>query len=279
MFEVTDLFQKYPTGGDFVLKGIRLQIKQGSFNILLGQNGSGKSSLMKCLAGIQPWSKGEIFFNGQDRGFDRPDFNRGLMFVSEDIALPNYSLETLTRIYEEIWGRFDRSVFDRILSYGRIDSKSTSAGLSRGQKALTQFALTLAIHAETLLIDEITAVLDPYVRARVVDELLKYNRENGSTIIVATNIATEFAGVSGNAILIEAGKIYLNGPVDELANEFVVVDVPVGGETAYPGFVILSNRSSDQTRLIGRRGPVDPGNGYRVTLEEMFIFLSARKAS
>ena len=276
-FEVSDLEMRYPHG-DLVLKDLSINFERGGFHILLGQNGSGKSSLMKCLAGIQSWSKGEILHRGFSRKFDRRDFNGGIISISEDVVLPNMKIETLAAIYKEVWGEFDQEVFARLLSYSKISQSKLPLQLSRGQKALAQVALALATGIDTLIIDEITAVLDPYVRGQLVSELINFNREKGTTIIVATNIATEFRGLDAHVVLLEHGSILLSGVMSEVSKEFVLVeerpDIDLGKFVHLPG--VTATRI-----LIGRRHDVLERAhllSLPITIEDIFIYLTGRGA-
>ena len=248
---------------------------------MLGQNGSGKSTLLKCFAGIQPWTSGDILRRGISRQDDVKDFNSKMILVSEDIMLPNFLISDLAQIYEEIWLEFDSSLFQKILGFADISDKRRPNQLSRGQKALVQLGLALAAGVETMLIDEVTAVLDPYVRNRIVGEIMSYNRRKSATVVIATNIATEFTGFDTEMILLEKGHIFLSGKFSELQKEFTKLTSPTGsGFVVPPGFIEISGPSDTGIICVGRRLDFigkTIAEEMIVTLEDMFIYLSGRR--
>ncbi|RYZ69876.1 MAG: ABC transporter ATP-binding protein [Proteobacteria bacterium] len=220
-FEVKDLIKSY--GGHKALNRINLSLEKGSMTLLLGSNGSGKSTLMRCLAGHMYWDSGEIFRFGQDRRTDRTGYNAGLHFISEDITPPQVPLKDLRELYKSLYGKFDDEIFNRLISLSGISLDKNLTQVSRGQKIQGLLALSLAVHPETLLIDEATAVLDPHVRDQLMKELSRMNADFGMTILLATNIANEITSLKGRLIVMRAGSIHLDKADDQISMEEVLL--------------------------------------------------------
>lgn len=204
-FEVFDLKKLYLEKP--ALDGVSLRIEKGSLTFLLGSNGSGKSTLLKCLAGHEYWTSGRILRQGTDRSDDRDGYNHGLQFISEDIIPPALPLNELKEIYEKVYGRFDERLFSRLIDLSGIALTQNLTQVSRGQKVQGLTALALATAPDTLLIDEATAVLDPFVRTAIMKEIELLNQRNGMTVVLATNLANEFVSLKGRVLILREGKI------------------------------------------------------------------------
>lgn len=281
-FSVQNLTVNYG-GKTPAINALSLEIEAGTFNVLLGQNGSGKSTLLRCLGGMQSPYEGEILRLGRSRRQDYSDFNSQIISVSEEIALPFFNLEKLSAIYKEIWPTFDQETFLRILSVGDISPKKRSDQISRGQNILAQFALGLASKCSTILIDEVTAVLDPYIRRFVVKELSDHQKRNGATIVLATNVATEIVDTDVRIFLIKAGKVFISGTYESLVPKFI--KILIKSEQIRPppiGFSELSSEGNDIV-YIGLAGAEKKLTeaftvlNKKPTMEEMFIYLSDRR--
>jgi ABC-type multidrug transport system ATPase subunit len=285
VFEIKDLSIWYGPKASKAIDSLSINFNENSVNIILGQNGSGKSSLLRCLAGLQHWQEGDIVRFGLSRSYERPDFNADQILISEDLNLQYLSLSEYAEAYSEIWPKFDFETFRRILAWGEVSERKTYGQLSRGQKILGQFALGLATQCKIILIDEVTAALDPYVRAKVADELLRYKENLKATIVFATNIATEFNHFDPNVFLLKNGKLYLQGLLSEIRNEFVKVVVKRDELDSYEskGFVLLYTLLSGDVCLIGRNNSSESVKSIKsadtITLEEIFVFLSHRGVS
>lgn len=280
IFDIQNLKLWYLSRAVKALDGITLKIFDSQINVILGQNGSGKSSLLKCLAGIQKWNEGDIFRNGLSRKTDWKNFNSDQILISEDITLPQFSLSELVEIYSEVWPKFDSTVFQRIISIGEISASKKSSQLSRGQKILVQFALGLATGCRIILIDEVTAALDPYVRGSVAEELLAYQKKHSATVVLATNIATEFQA-DVRLILLKSGRIYLQGPSSELAKEFVKFKATKDRIANIKNWAPLKTSSNGEHWIICQKQDFTISDDFEVdvdpvSIEEIFVYLSFR---
>lgn len=207
-FDISNLKKSY--FGKPALDGINLKIETGSLTFLLGSNGSGKSTLLKCLATHVHWDAGTILRRGADRAVDRGNYNQGLHYISEDIAPPPVPLSELRELYKDLYGKFDDDLFSRFVDLSGLKLTENLTQGSRGQKVQGLLALTLAVHPEVLLIDEATAVLDPYVRTALMRELETLNSKNQMTLILATNIANEITSLKGRLIMLKDGRVVMD---------------------------------------------------------------------
>jgi ABC-type multidrug transport system ATPase subunit len=275
-------YDKHPA-----LKGISLEIKTNSMNFLLGANGSGKSTLLKCLAGHQDWNSGEIYRHGQSRSKDHAEFNRGLHFISEEIVPPKMPLTLLAEVYKSIHGNWDDELFKRFLTWSGLNSAKNLEGVSRGQRIQALMALSLATSPEVLLVDEATAVLDPFIRNRLISEIETLHKKTGMTVVIASNIATELTGLQGRLIILRDGQVVIDREAENVSHGFCKIRVePEDKNKAIDlGLTYLDRNSDGSHTFIGPSHAINnPMFKYKmdqrnISFEEIFMFFSDRKAA
>ena len=240
------------------VNNLTLDIKRGSFTVILGHNGSGKSTLAKMLNGLNKPTFGDIFVDGINTKdeeteievkrrvgmvFQNPDNQLIASIVEEDVA---FGPENLGLEPEVIRERVDNA----LKSVGMEEFKnSTSHRLSGGQKQRIAIAGIIAMEPECLVLDEPTAMLDPKGRRAIIETLHKLNREKGITVILITHYMEE-AENADRVLVMNDGEIIKDGtPNDVFKNvellKSVGLDVPQTTELLYQmqkiGFNINTN--------------------------------------
>ncbi len=252
---------------------ISLDIKKGSFTVILGHNGSGKSTLAKMLNGLNKPTKGDVFVNGintKDEAteievkrtvgmvFQNPDNQLIASIVEEDVA---FGPENLGIEPKEIRRRVDNA----LKAVGMYEFKdSTPHKLSGGQKQRVAIAGIIAMEPSCLVLDEPTAMLDPKGRTEIINTLIKLNRENGITIVLITHYMEE-AEKADRVLVMNDGKIIDDGTPKEIFKNVeklkaVGLDVPQTTELLYElsrkGLKIDTNVISiDDTALKIKKAP------------------------
>ncbi len=198
-----------------ILDDISFTIKQGDFVSIVGQNGSGKSVLVKHINGILIPTKGDVFVDGINTKDDSKIYDIrqkvGFMFqdpenqiiagtVEEDVAFGPSNLGVERKIMRE---RVDETLKKlRMYEYRKFDVNKLSGGVK--QKLV--LAGTLVMNARCLVLDEPTSMLDPVNRKNIMDELIKLNKEENITLILLTHHMEE-AKLANKFFLLESGKI------------------------------------------------------------------------
>lgn len=211
-----------------VLKGIDIEIEQGTFVAVLGHNGSGKSTLAKLLNLILRPTAGKIWVQGKE--ITRPDLTDdevfdirekiGMVFqnpdnqlvssvVEEDVA---FGPENLGVPPEEIRKRVDEA----LAAVGMSGfARHSPHQLSGGQKQKIAIAGVIAMLPACIIFDESTAMLDPTGRAEVMKTISMLNREKGITVIHITHNMNE-AVLADRVLVMDDGQIALDGPPKEV---------------------------------------------------------------
>ena len=178
------------------LKNLNLSINKGEYIVVLGHNGSGKSTFAKLLNGLLLPTSGKVFVDGFDTTnkdeiwevrkragmvFQNPDNQIVATTVEEDVA---FGLENIGVPTQEMQGRIDNALQEvSMIEYKQKEPHM----LSGGQKQRVAIAGILAMYPDIIILDEATAMLDPKGRKDVLAMIDKLNHQMGKTIIHITH--------------------------------------------------------------------------------------------
>lgn len=200
------------------LDGININIPKGQFVVVLGHNGSGKSTFAKHLNALLLPSDGKLIINGYDTKdesnlwnirqsagmvFQNPDNQLIATIVEEDIA---FGPENLGVESSEIYKRVDEALNSVNMQEFRNNAPHL---LSGGQKQRIAIAGILAMKPDCIVLDEPTAMLDPVGRKEVIETITKLNKEENITIILITHYMEEAVNAD-RVIVVEKGKIVMD---------------------------------------------------------------------
>jgi len=218
---------EYPAEDNAVVavKGVDLEIEDGSFVCICGENGSGKSTLAKLMNGLlQPTSgvvtvdgkttvtdeEEELFAIRQKVGmvFQNPDNQMIASIIEDEIA---FGPENLGVPREEIGERIEYA----LSAVGMTEYRhNTPYKLSGGQKQRIAIAAVLAMRPEVLVLDESTAMLDPKGRAEVLKVAHELN-DQGITIVLITHFMEE-ATQADRVVVMSEGRIVMDGTPEKV---------------------------------------------------------------
>ncbi len=219
------------TPGTKALNNISLEIKRGEFIVMVGRNGSGKSTFARLLNALLIPTNGTILINGIDTHiekhlwdirstvgmiFQNPDNQIVGTIVEEDVA---FGPENLGVEPKEIRKRVDEA----LESVGISEfAKSEPHQLSGGQKQKVAIAGILAMKPECIVLDEATSMLDPVGRKETMRTIKKLNKEEGITIIHITHNMDEAADAD-RVIVIDEGKIVADGKPEKVFSDVQMI--------------------------------------------------------
>lgn len=225
MIKTKNLYLKYE--GDFVLKNINLDIKEGSFTAIIGANGSGKTTLAKHFNALLLPTKGDVLVDGistkqnelnarKKVGFVFQNFEDQLIhsIVEEDIA---FGLENLGLKENAIRGIVNETLANLNI---RHLAKSNVNMLSQGQKQLVALAGVLAMKPKCIVFDEPTTMLDAKNKKNILDTINNLNKKCKITIILITNVLDDVK-CSENVIVMKNGNVIFNGEKSKLNNKIL----------------------------------------------------------
>lgn len=248
IIKIDNLYFQYPHGEDeepkLAIKGVSLEIEEGSFTAIIGQNGSGKSTIAKNLNGLLLPSKGAVYVSGMDTRdedkiwdirqtagmvFQNPDNQLVSAIVEDDVA---FGPENIGIDPVEIRARVDEAL--DAVKMGKYKRKAPHL-LSGGQKQRIAIAGVVAIRPRCIIFDEPTAMLDPRGRKDIMEIIEKLHHE-GITVILITHFMDE-AVKADRVVIMNKGEILLDGTPEHVFSQDELIrsarlDVPMAAEIA-----------------------------------------------
>ena len=234
----TENLTKAYDGQTEVLKDISFSVQAGEVVVVVGPSGCGKSTLLRCLNLLEPVSGGKIYLKGQEIGRAQKNAHQirekiGMVFQSYDLFPHLNMIQNIALAPRRVQKRNREEVHEeaiKLLKRVGLDEKAKAfpRQLSGGQKQRVAIVRALIMQPEILLLDEITAALDPEMVREVLQVVLELARE-GMTMVIVTH-EMEFAkAVADRIVFLDQGKIVEEGnpkeffsyPKTERAKQFL----------------------------------------------------------
>lgn len=199
-----------------VLDNLNLELDSGQIVGLVGPNGTGKSTLLRILAGLEKTYKGEILINGK-----KPDYNtyKEISYQADKFTLDEkISVKEVVKTYKKFFDDFDEDKFYKLFNEFKLPFDSKVREMSKGMREKLQIALSLSRKTGIYLLDEPISGVDPSARKAIINIILN-NFEEDSLLIISTHLISQIEPLLDRVLFLSEGKIYLNKTVDEIRLE------------------------------------------------------------
>jgi ABC-2 type transport system ATP-binding protein len=208
-------------GKKTALDAITLSVAAGSAYALLGRNGSGKSSLVRCLLGQLRPERGRAELFGEDVWRHRARLMERIGVVPEDPdAPPDSRVRELAWFSSKLYPHWEQSAFDRRIHRFGIPASSRFSDLSKGQKKQVSLALALATSPELLILDDPTLGLDVVARKSLFEEVLGDMADRGITVFITTHDLAPIEGIADRTGILRDGRLVLDEEMETLKARF-----------------------------------------------------------
>lgn len=203
---------------DLVLKGLNLQVEQGSIYGFLGPNGSGKTTTIRLLLGLLPSSKENVKLFGHNLQDNRINILSKTGSLIEQPSLYEHlsgfdNLEITRRIRNANKNRIDKAL--ELVDLKTASEKKVKE-YSLGMKQRLGLAIALLSEPELLILDEPVNGLDPNGIIEIRELLLKLNKENGITIFLSSHLLSEIEKIVTHLGVLSKGKLVFQGQYNDL---------------------------------------------------------------
>lgn len=213
MVEIVGLHKKF--GKNNVLNGIELNINKGGIFAVLGPNGSGKTTIIKCILGMVIPDNGSIkVFNTNIK--KSSDYRKQIDYLPQIANFPsNLKVIELIRMIKDLRGQTDKDQ-ELIESFKLKPFLNKKLGtLSGGTKQKVNIVLTFMFNSPIIILDEPTTGLDPISLIRL-KELIAIEKQKGKAILITSHIMSFVEEVADEIVFILEGKIYFKGSIEAL---------------------------------------------------------------
>jgi len=222
LVELKNVVKRY--GTNTVLNGVSLTVEKGEIIAVIGRSGSGKSTMLRCINGLEPIQDGRILFDGVTVNDPATDLRKlrqhvGIVFQSFNL-FPHLSVEKNITLAPKVVKnvppaeahRLAEAVLRKVGLSEKIDAFPDQ--LSGGQQQRVAIARSLAMSPQLMLFDEITSALDPELVGEVLKVLEEMARD-GMTMMLVTHEIGFARKVANRVVFMHHGKIWEEGPAAE----------------------------------------------------------------
>lgn len=203
-------------GGHEIIDDFSLTVQKGEVVVIIGPSGCGKSTLLRCVNALEDIQGGEILLNGEPIRREAKNISLmrqkiGMVFQSYDLFPHKTILENILlaplKVQKRNRAEAEKEAMGLLARVGLADRKDAyPRQLSGGQKQRVAIVRALIMHPEILLLDEITAALDPEMVHEVLEVVLSLAKA-GSTMLIVTHEMAFAKAIADRVLFLEHGKI------------------------------------------------------------------------
>ena len=209
---IQNLNKDFPT---FSLKEVSFTVPVGSVVGLVGENGSGKTTCVRCILGQDVFTSGTIKIFGQDANQASSHMPIGVAF--ESCPFPEvFTLKQIAKVMKQIYPTWDSRAFLQKVEQLGLPLQQPIRTFSRGMKAKVSICATLYHQAKLLVLDEATSGLDPIVREEILDILLEYLEHNTCSILITSHISSDLERIADFIVFLQDGQVVFIKSREEL---------------------------------------------------------------
>lgn len=212
------------------LDNVNLEIKTGCVTGIIGHTGSGKSTLMQLLNGLERPTSGTVYLDGNDIWTNPKKIAQIRFKVGLVMQYPEYQLFEETVAKDIAYGPTNmglekQEIDKRVLSAAQIVGLTSELlekspfDLSGGEKRRAAIAGVMAMTPDVLVLDEPAAGLDPVGRATIFNAITKYKEETGATIIIVSHSMEDMARMCDDMVVMAGGRVIMTGRTDEVFSQ------------------------------------------------------------
>ena len=223
LIEARDLTKRY--GAHVALDRANFSVEPGRIVGLIGPNGAGKTTALRAILGLTAY-EGELKVLDREPFRERTLLMRDASFIADVAVLPawlrvDHAIDFVAGVHPRF--RRDRAV--ALLAKTQITGERRMRELSKGMKTQVHLALTMAIDAKLLVLDEPTLGLDILARRAFYDALVNDYMDETRTILITTHQVEEVENLLTDVLFIDKGRIVLDSSLDDIATRYAAVAV------------------------------------------------------
>lgn len=262
--------------GKFLLDDISFDVEKGSVMGLIGENGAGKTTVIKLILNGYEKENGTIRVFDMDNIENEREVKARIGYVAdEDYLQLGLNLKAHAAAYSKIYPEWDEKLFNKYVSLWDLDIKKNCNSLSKGTKTKAMLALALAHKPELLILDEPTGGLDPVARIEVLDILRDFVSDGERAVLFSTHITSDLDKIADYLTILIDGRVEESMALDAIEDKYAVIsgnnDMFSGKEQYLKGF--RKGTMSSEALVLRENLSMFPEAGIRVpNIENLLAF-------
>jgi ABC-2 type transport system ATP-binding protein len=208
-------------GAKVALHNVGLQIPRGCVFGLVGENGAGKTTIIKHIMGLFKAQHGTVRVFGMDPIEKTPEVLAKIGFLSEDRTMPSWMRVTeLMKYTSAFYPGWDSAYAEDLRKQFELDPRAKVKHLSRGERAKLGLLLALAHRPDLLVLDEPSSGLDLLVRRQILTAIIRTVSDEGRTVLFSSHLLDEVERMADRLAVICDGSVVLYGTMEETKAKF-----------------------------------------------------------
>ena len=263
---------------DFRINNLSLDLPKGTIMGLVGQNGAGKTTILKSILNMITRDSGSITVLGTD------NTSSEFTSVKEDIGIVLGAMgiagclegKQIDKIMKNIYKNWDSALFMDYFTRFDIPFDKPFKDLSKGMKMKVGIAVALSHGAKLLILDEATSGLDPIVRDEILDILMEFTRNENHSVILSSHIVSDLEKACDYIAFVHKGDILLTEEKDVLREEYAIVFLSKEEFSLLDPCVIKGKKESSygvEVLMLKKDMPED-ARCTSVSIEDLFILMA-----
>lgn len=227
------------------LDGVNLDMKEGSIMGLVGKNGAGKSTMIKCILGLLKPDSGVALTFNEESWLLSPENKHRIGYVPQTASGFSWmragDLLDYTGAFYKHWN--DKKI-QNLLKEWALESFTKVGEMSEGERQKLSIIQAMGHDPDLYILDEPVASLDPVARRQFIKQLLEMNMSEGKTVLFSTHITSDLERVAADISILKDGKISYQGDLSSLKDR--ICKIHIYGEEELPNNLPISNLLSSK---------------------------------
>lgn len=270
--EIKGLSKEYK---DFRLDDVSFEVPSGSIVGLIGENGSGKTTIIKLILNMIKKNDGEVTVLGKNKGIS--DIKNEIGVVMDEPGFPGFlNAKEINRIMKNIFSNWSEDTFFGYLKKLKVPDNKEYKDMSKGTKMKTGIAVALSHNPRLLILDEATNGLDPVVRSEVNEIFTEFTRDESHSILISSHIVSDLDRICDYIVFIHNGKLMLFEEKDRLLEKYCIVHCTREQLSSIERSKIIGRKENKyDISVLMEKSQVKSGfSTSPVDIEELFVFMA-----
>lgn len=277
--EINGLTKKYK---GFTLDNVTLSLPQGCIMGLVGENGAGKTTMIRSMLGLTRPDAGSISLLGKDTGdcSALASVKDEIGVVLDEVGFPSMmKLPQIGKVLENSYSKWDSALFGEYLDRFELPKKKPFGEFSKGMKMRAGLAAALSHNAKLLILDEPTSGLDPLVRDEIIDLLGDFTRDETHSILISSHIVSDLEKICDYVAFLHKGRLTLCDEKDMIFERFGLLHTTKEKLAELDPAAIMGSKITDYgAEVVVERELVPAGFELsQIGIEDLFIYMAKNK--
>lgn len=240
--QIQNLTKTYPK---FKLHAASITLPMGYIMGLIGENGAGKSTLIKTMLDFSYPDAGSITLLGKDSHQEAVCLKEDIGIVLDTISLPRlYTAKDCNRIFRNLYANWDEALYASYLERFQLPDHKMWKTFSLGMQKKLGIAIALSHHPKLLILDEVTAGLDPIVRDDFLNLLQEFVSDGAHSVLISSHILSDLEKICDYITFLHKGQLLFSMEKEQLMETYGIIRCSLDDAEALPEACICAKRTS-----------------------------------